>query len=86
MHPAIGTMPSAQRPRTSGARLVLERSCIFRALALGVNDRPAPPALAARLVMIRDSFAPVDDIAVRILGNDAAGLANRFRVEVYGQE
>lgn len=52
--------------------------------ALWVTERPAPPALAARLEAIRAAVPPVDDVAPRILGNDCGRLAAVFAAEVQG--
>jgi histidine ammonia-lyase len=52
--------------------------------ALWVTDRPAQPALAARLEQVRASVPPVDDLAPRNLGHDCGRLAEAFRAEVYG--
>ncbi len=66
----------------------LERSLAVLAAvasqALWVTDRAVPPALAARLEMIRASLPPVDDLSPRNLGHDCDRLADTFRAEVYG--
>jgi histidine ammonia-lyase len=75
--------------KQEAAGLALERSLAILAAvasqALFVTDRAPLPALAERLAGIRAAFAPVDDIAPRILGNDAARLAAAFRTEIYGK-
>jgi len=53
--------------------------------AFWATDRTPPPALAARLGMIRAAFPPVDDVARRVLGHDAARLAALFHSEIYGE-
>lgn len=74
--------------KQEAAGLALERSLALLAAvasqALHVTGRPAPPALRERLQAIRSLFPPVDDIAPRILGHDAAALAAAFRREVFG--
>lgn len=77
--------PAWHKQETAGR--ALERALAVMAAvssqALWVTDRPAPPALAARLDMIRASLPPVDDLSPRNLGHDCDRLAEAFRAEVY---
>ncbi len=77
-----------EKQETAGR--ALERSLAVLAAvasqALWVTERPAPPALRGRLDGIRAGFAPVDDVAPRILGRDGDALARAFRREIYGAD
>jgi histidine ammonia-lyase len=80
-------IPAWEKHETAG--LALERGLAVLAAvasqAFWATDRAPPPALAARLDMIRAVFPPVDDVARRVLGHDAARLAALFHGEVYGE-